>query len=220
MDRKQLEARLNKLIELGQAALQTRRKVEWMEYLDPTSQSTFRSASLSFIRSTFGENHPHYIEFEKGTTKQEPINAQKGLGILEAIRLEIAGGWVASIKSLVAGEVFSDFLEMAQHLLDSHYKDPAAVLGGCVLEDHIRRLCQQHGIAIEEEKDGKMIPLKADRLNSLLAKAEVYSVLEQKQITAWLDLRNKAAHGQFSEYSAEQVQLLLLGVGQFLLRIQ
>jgi hypothetical protein len=31
-------------------------------------------------------------------------------------------------------------------------------------------------------------------------------MLDQKQITAWLDLRNNAAHGKYSAYSDTQVK--------------
>lgn len=63
-----------------------------------------------------------------------------------------------------------------------------------------------------------MIPKKADRLNSDLAGDNLYSKLNQKFLTAWLDLRNKAAHGKYSEYSKEQVQLMHNGVMDFLTR--
>jgi glutaredoxin len=36
--------------------------------------------------------------------------------------------------------------------------------------------------------------------------AKVYSLLDQKNITAWLELRNKAAHGEYEKYVAQQVE--------------
>jgi len=99
-----------------------------------------------------------------------------------------------SVKKLVSAEIFSDFLEMAAHLLAQDYKDPAAVMIGSVLEENLRQLCHSAGIETEIEKDGILIPKSADRINSDLAKAEVYTKLDQKSVTAWLDLRNKAAH--------------------------
>ncbi len=56
-------------------------------------------------------------------------------------------------------------------------------------------------------------------MNSELASATVYSKLDQKNVTAWLDLRNKAAHGQYSEYSKEQVALFIQSVRDFITRI-
>ena len=104
-------------------------------------------------------------------------------------------------------EVFADFIEMAEHLLDERYKDPAAVIIGSVLEEHLRQLCLSAGIRTEDVSATKVVPYKADRLNADLAKAGKYSKLDQKQVTAWLDLRNRAAHGKYAEYALEQVAL-------------
>jgi hypothetical protein len=47
----------------------------------------------------------------------------------------------------------------------------------------------------------------------------VYSGLDQKSVTRWLDLRNKASHGKHSEYTKEQVALTLQGVQDFAARL-
>jgi len=39
--------------------------------------------------------------------------------------------------------------------------------------------------------------------------------LDQKNVTAWLDLRNKAAHGLYDQYNREQVETMLKGVIEF-----
>ena len=97
---------------------------------------------------------------------------------------------------------------MAQHLLNEGYKDAAAVIAGSSLEAHLRQLCQKSGISTEVIGGASTTPKKADRLNSDLAAAASYSKLDQKNVTAWLDLRNKAAHGKYAEYKAPQVNLL------------
>ena len=38
-------------------------------------------------------------------------------------------------------------------------------------------------------------------------------------ITGWLDLRNKAAHGHYGEYTADQVKNLLSSVTEFMARV-
>lgn len=116
--------------------------------------------------------------------------------------------------SLIRSELFDDFLEMAQHLLDSGYKDPAAVLVGGVLEQQLRKLSGRAGV--QTEKDG--IPKKADLLNSELVAAGAYGKLDQKSVTSWLGLRNQAAHGKYDSYSVEQTRIMLLGVRDFLSR--
>jgi hypothetical protein len=55
-------------------------------------------------------------------------------------------------------------------------------------------------------------------MNADLASAGVYTKLDQKSVTAWLDLRNKAAHGEYAKYSQEQVGLLVSGVRDFIAR--
>lgn len=124
-----------------------------------------------------------------------------------------------TFKGLVAAELFADFLDMAGHLLETGYKDSAAVMIGGVLEEHLRQLCLKHGMAVDDEKDGRVVAKKSDRLNADLAKADIYSKLDQKQITAWLDLRNNAAHGKYGEYTEQQVKQLQSGMIEFMMRV-
>lgn len=64
-----------------------------------------------------------------------------------------------------------------------------------------------------------MVPRKAEAINADLAKS-VYDKLDQKSVTAWLDLRNKAAHGKYSEYNEEQVRSMLGAVREFIGRVR
>lgn len=135
-------------------------------------------------------------------------------GVLRALRSDYEADRMQSVSELIHADMFSDFLEMAQYLQAEGYKDAAAVIVGSVLESHLRKLCEKNWI--EVVLNGK--PKKADALNSELAAAAIYSKLDQKNITAWLGLRNHAAHGQYAEYTKDQVALLLQAVGDFVSR--
>ena len=137
------------------------------------------------------------------------------VGALRALRRDYDADYLVTVQSLARAEVFADFLEMAEHLLEQGYKDPAAVLTGSVLEEHLRALCDGRGIP--SQVSGK--PKKADSMNSDLASAGIYNKLDQKSVTAWLDLRNKAAHGHYDEYTADQVGNMALGVREFMARV-
>ena len=137
------------------------------------------------------------------------------VGALRALRRDYDAGYLVTIQGLVRAEVFVDFIEMAEHLLAQGYKDPAAVLVGSVLEEHLRALCATRNIPVQSV--GKL--KKADTLNAELAACSAYNKLDQKNITAWLDLRNKAAHGHYAEYTAEQVATMLTGVQEFMTRL-
>jgi len=210
--------RVEQLIEMGKKVLTTRRKEEYMEYVDWGQQKGFRSAGLSFLERTFGPDHPYVKEFDKYTDEQYPSSIEAGLGIFEAAKNEISGGWLFTVKGLVSTEIFANFLDMATYLLQENYKDPAAVVTGSVLEEHLRHLCNKNNISVELSQGGKMFPKKADRMNADLSNANVYNKLDHKNVTAWLDLRNKAAHGQYTEYTKDQVELMLSGVTDFMTR--
>lgn len=99
-----------------------------------------------------------------------------------------------------------------QYLLDQHYKDPAAVIAGTVLEEHVRRLCDKHVVSIT---DANGAPRKAQVLNQDLRQAGAYDKNDEKNVTAWFGLRNDAAHGQHAKYGEEQVRLFIASIRDF-----
>jgi hypothetical protein len=134
-------------------------------------------------------------------------------GVVKALRTAYAGGYLATVTELIQADLFDDFLEMADHLVDLGYKDPAAVVAGSVLEEHLRKACVSHSVDILN-KDGR--PKSASQMNQDLTGIGVYNKLDSKSISAWQDLRNKAAHGQYSEYTKEQVNLMIHGIRNFI----
>lgn len=212
--------RIDELIALGQEVLSTRYVDNFHRvFVDFGKHAGFRSSGLSFLSKTVGKKHIYYSEFNDVTNANGPSRVDAGIRILESVKAEITGGWLSSIEGLISSEIFSDFLEMASYLLSEGYKDPAAVMIGSVLEEHLRKLCNKHDIPIEFTKEGTEIPKKADTLNSELVREEVYGKLDQKSVTAWLDLRNNAAHGKYEKYKKAQVDLMLSGARDFITRI-
>lgn len=140
------------------------------------------------------------------------------IGVVEGLAVDLESGYLSSITEIIHGDIFSDFLEMAFYLLDSGFKDAAAVIAGGTLESHLRQLSTKHKIDIEHKSSKGIRPKKADQINSDLAKAEAYTKLEQKNITAWLDIRNKAAHGDYESYEKENVSLMIAGLRDFITR--
>lgn len=135
--------------------------------------------------------------------------------ILLALRDDIADGYLRSFRAIVHAELFSEYLEQADYLNSEGYKDAAAVIAGSTLEHHLRQLCSKYSVPT---RDAKGRAVKADQLNAELAKAGAYSKPEQKQVTAWLGLRNEAAHGHYEEYEASQVVQMIGGIRDFIVR--
>ena len=179
--------------------------------------------NLTRVRTTIvritGENSHYYKDFE-AIEKRPVYYGQKlvlSIGVLSALKSDLENDYLQSLSNLIHADVFSNYIEMAEHLLKEGYKDPAAVLIGSTLEAHIRELCNRNEIeTILTNNKNEIIPKKADTMNSDLVKSNIYSSIQQKQITAWLGIRNSAAHGKYEEYSMEQVSLMLQGILNFI----
>ena len=210
--------RVDELIALAQNALAGMRVGSFGPIVKSDDFTNLRASALSFIAMVYGQEHSHYTEFDKRVTDVNDYEVKYAIGILTAVRNEFVGGWLVTTRGLISAEVFGDFLEMAEHLLVEQYKDPAAVLVGGVLEEHLRQVASKASIPVTEVRNGRDVPRKADVLNADLTKAGVYGKLDQKSVTGWLDLRNKAAHGKYGEYTQQQVELALSAVRDFILR--
>ncbi|SDS97599.1 hypothetical protein SAMN05216490_2215 [Mucilaginibacter mallensis] len=219
MQQEEILARVDALIFQGRTAIDSQyRNSIGTNYVDKGKFFGFRAAALSFIARQLGKDDSYYIEFNTVCEDHLKTHNEAGVNILLALRNDVENGWLFSLKQLVTAELFSDFLEMSQHLLDEGYKDAAAVMIGSVLEEHLRQLCKTNGIDTYQVKGMDRVPKKANVINDELRRASVYEIIDNRQVTAWLDIRNSAAHGKYSDYFPEQVKLMHLGVLNFISR--
>jgi hypothetical protein len=117
------------------------------------------------------------------------------LGVLGALRSDIAAGRTASFEELVHADLFTDLLAQAEHLGSEGYRRAAAVLAGATLEEQLRKLAAKSGVAVVDATSGQ--PRKASALNAdLYSKVNAYSKPEHAQVDAWQKTRNDAAHGE------------------------
>ena len=179
----------------------------------------FITRCRALIPRVTGPNSPYTAQLSNLKEGAPAIIVPKVMGVVTALQADLKAGYFETASELLHSEVFGDFLEMGDHLLENGYKDAAAVVAGSTLEAHLRQLCQKFGVEIEAlDGRGTLRPKKADRMNSDLASASAYSKLDQKNVIAWLDLRNKAAHGKYDEYDLKQVALLTQSVRDFISR--
>lgn len=168
--------------------------------------------SLSLISRIFGESSFYYKKFDeiypKFSLEENREEVKQALAILVAAKDDYENGYLFDTQTLIEAEVFDDFLEQAEHLLDQGYFVASAVIAGSVLEDSLRKLCVRNGITLPTKP-------KLDKMNADLAKAGVYNMLKQKQITALADLRNKAAHG-LGGFTKEDVEAMIKDVRRFM----
>lgn len=180
-------------------------------YLDHPKYTAWRVSSLTAIKKLAPGSHfeRDFESFDTAKGFNYPQRFEAQLAVLKALLDDLDGGHLANLRGLIRAEVFSDLLDQAQHLHDEGYWQPAAVVAGAVLEDHLRKLCLKHSITLSAKP-------KLDGMNAELAKAGEYDVLVQKRITLLADIRNKAAHGRWTEFTDVDAQDLIHSAVRFL----
>ena len=181
--------------------------------VDSDKANQWGISSLHLIEKIFGEESTHFVKFNEFFTGFDSIvgfdNAKSALAIFRAAKDDYENGYLFNTKVLIEAEVFDDFLEQAEHLLKQGYFAPAAVIASCVLEDGLRKLGQRKIPSFPTDKT-------IDPMNIELAKNGIYSALWQKKITALADLRNKAAHGKWTEFTKKDVEDMIRDVRRFM----
>lgn len=159
---------------------------------------------LNLLHRTFGESSIHYKNFAELYSKFDgwESNFKDNYGIFRAAQEDYEGGYLFNIRTLAKAEVLSDAISQAKELLASGYKDPACILARVSLESALKDLAIRYGVS-----EGKL-----DRMNADLTKAGAYNMAKQKQITAWSEIGNKAAHGDWTHYTTQDAAAMVSGV--------
>ena len=210
---KQLEAVINEYEE----ALSRSRSPGASDVLSTTEAKNLQTRCIAAIERISGRDSAYYRQLNDEYIRKKIYvhsHLPRQIGVVKALLSDIQNGYLRSLEEIIHGDLFSDFLEMASHLVGSGYKDAAAVLAGSTLEVHVRKLCDKHGVTTTST--GK--PKSAETLNMDLVKAGAYTKLDQKNLTAWFGLRNDAAHGKYNEYTQDQVRLLIDSIRDFISR--
>lgn len=191
------------------------------EFLSPLGLATRIDVVTSIVAALerLAPRNSYYLTSVQIAIKRRGTNNPEAIpelvGIARALKQAYEQGYLQEIQELIHGDIFSDFLDMADYLLGQGYKDAAAVIIGGVLEEHLRKLCEKHPIGTTT--DGR--PKKNETMNSELASHGVYNKLDQKNVTAWLELRNRAAHAEYDKYTEDQVKLMHDGIREFVARL-
>ncbi|QDV69079.1 hypothetical protein Poly24_27930 [Rosistilla carotiformis] len=181
-----------------------RNEGEQLFKIDTANFTGWATSVLNLLQRLFGEDSIHFQHFSRNSAGvSESYNGfKRTLSIFDAAREDYEGGYLFNLQSLVKAEVFDDMLEQSRALLKAGYKDPACVVAGVALETTLKDLCSRNGIAHS----------KLDKMNANLAKVGTYNKGMQKQITAWADRRNSAAHGDWNAYNDHDVDDMINGV--------
>lgn len=192
----------------GSSGSSTPRMTHSVHRVDYEQFVTWGISTLGLLQRVFGEDSIYYPRFKEyfDEFKGYKYSLDRCMAVFNAAREDYEGGYLFNVESLVSAEVLDDVLEQAEALLNAGYRGPAGVTAGVALETTLKKLCDHEGIPHS----------KLDRMNADLAKKGLYNVGMQKQITAWADLRNRAAHGQWEQFTAADVEDMIRGVRRFI----
>ena len=136
-------------------------------------------------------------------------------GAARALRTDLAAGHVRPLEEIVHADIFEDFLDMASELLGNGYLGPAAVLAGSVLEEHVRKLAQANSVPVRDQQ-GR--PRSFDALAIDLTKATTILETERKTLVAAYGLRSDGAHGRHAQLVRGDVERMIDGIRDFMVR--
>ena len=186
------------------------------------SVPTVIGLSQTLVYNTVGTNHPLMKVLDHALKSKNWFDAFAASR--SVVTLYDKGG-LSSPRLAIAHEIEGDILDIAQGQFEASERnsDPAhkqlqlgiaAFLAGAALEDVLRRLCAAHGVNYNPQRTS--ISGLQTALYQPTNQIEVISGSENKQITAWGDIRNKADHGRFSEITPSEVLPMVIGVRGFI----
>ena len=184
----------------------------------------FEAATLaqSVLHDSVGNAHPLATTLRNALDKADFYRAVAGARAV--VRLWEEGG-LRSPRLAIAHEIEGGLLDIADAQVreaegtsDASSKQLqlaiAAFLAGAALEDALRRLCDANEVAYDTQRTS-LSKLQA-ALYQPSKQITLITASDNKQITAWGDVRNKADHGQFAKLTFSEVLSMTVGVRGFI----
>jgi hypothetical protein len=213
----QLLVQIDKLVAEGELVLTTKFNRSRGDYFDEGDPYVETQLFRKWLASC--QNLIHHIgkpaqvwqrQFE-GPFANQMVTVQSLLGTLQSLREAVKDELLQRLEDLVAADAFANLLEQADELLRKDYVLASGVLCRAVLEEHLRLLCTRHDCLPPDR------PTIND-LNQALYKETQLNKLAMQSVTAMATAGNHCAHNLQPPLSREDVENLLRGVRNFLVR--
>lgn len=213
MDSTLLKSRIDELLDRARRA----EMAKMVERANEVLQGTI--TVMSAVYGPDSHQVKTLLEATEQTVKKAPHNhvAAQGMavltGALRNLKAEIDAGLMGSLQRRIAGDVLTDFIQLAKAALDEagdQAKNVAAVLTAAAFEDTIRRMGSTFAGVIGKEDLSKVI----DTLKT-------HGILMSPQLgiaQSYLNFRNHALHANWDKIDRAAVQSALGFVEQLLLK--
>jgi len=185
-----------------------------------TEFTSLRTRFLSLVHLLPSSAHLSKIIETTSELKSRVSSIKTLIGYIDGLKSDYESGMLQDLTKMVEANIASDYMGQAEQLLGEGIPGqydhvPAAVLAGAVLEDALRRLCARRPQPISVNRPGGQ-PKTMGTLIDELKNASAFHELKAKQLRAWADIRNAAAHGRFDDFTRQDVERMIAGIQNFL----
>jgi len=192
-----------------QSLMRFKRDSVGAQYLDDGEWEGWATSVQSLLMAVFGSTGQQYVNFSKAYDKCNGYGIAKLFDLLKSAKEDFDGGYVFNVDLRVSGEVFGDFVVLAQKALGEGHKDVAAVLACAALEDALKRYATVNGLAVDDKS-------MADIVNALKG-AGLVAGAQKAILDRMPTIRNYALHANWDKISEPDVGGVIGFVEQFLL---
>lgn len=202
-------------------ATNTETHINGYKSLDVEKFVEWRTNAATLLALVVPKGHVHRPAVEDITQLQGSYERlQEAVSLLRGIKDDLERGFLDGIAAAIEAEIAANYMGQAEQLLAEGQRGkydhvPAAVLAGAVLEKALRALCEQQEppISLKGSNGGfKTLGPMVDELK----KVGVFNEAKAKQLRAWADIRNLAAHGEFTQFKRTDVEAMIAGINTFL----
>lgn len=203
----ELSKHIDRLIKYGESILETPYpSSNAMGYLAETSELARRYA---------GERSQFFLSLKGVNSIHGKDAIRQIISLLRAFKSHLSAGLADALspEQKAQMDVVSDFLGMAQTLLETKEIHPAApaVIIGASLEEYLRNWIERENLSLGNRKPG------IDNYCQVLREADFITKQDAKDITSWAGVRNHAAHGEWDQVNdPKRISLMLEGVNLFM----
>jgi hypothetical protein len=189
--------------------------------IDPEKYVEWRTKAVTLLTLILPKGHVHRATAEDLATQGDSYERlQSAVSFLRGIKDDLEKGFLDDMAGAIEAEIACDYMGQAQQLLAEGHRGkfdhvPAAALAGAVLEKALRTLCDQQQTPIAQ-KTPNGVHKTLGPLIEELKKAGTFNEAKAKQLRAWADIRNLAAHGEFAQFKRSDVEAMITGINCFL----
>ena len=165
------------------------------------------ASSLALLDELYSKDHHHYRDVEKLAADKASFKQIDTItSVLHSALAELEDYEQPPVVHV------TPFEASVKEALRIGNKALAVMMAISVLEERLEQLCEAHDIKLPSASS----PVGLEQRNMALLRQGVYNRIKQKQVSVWISMRNRAAHGLQPDLALGEVKNMVAEVISFL----